>query len=49
MKELPAARVVVLDGVQLAPDRPQVMDGFKVNTLADNWPGSWVAPRPMRK
>ncbi|MCB0787388.1 MAG: ATP-binding protein, partial [Flavobacteriales bacterium] len=33
VKQLPAARVAVLDGIQLAPDQPAVMDGIKVNTL----------------
>lgn len=33
VKELPAARLVVLDGIQLGPDQPKVMDGIKVNTL----------------
>lgn len=30
---LPKARIVVLDGIQLGPDQPKVMDGIKVHTL----------------
>lgn len=33
VKDLPAARIVVLDGIQLGPNEPKVMDGIKVHTL----------------
>jgi len=33
LKDLPPARIVVLDGIQLGPNEPKVMDGIKVNTL----------------